>query len=148
MKFNQISFKFYQKRQRSLLKAKPETKFIEHTKKKRQFTNYVECFDIISNFISLCAPSLSQNTLWEMHQMIFSLSCWWQQAAAPPKDITHGKKRRVEGIKSLQEFAKKDSSSLLLSYIFSLLSHFMPRKSDNVFVLKIKVFSCLQRKTE
>ena len=35
MKFNQISFKFYQKRQRSLLKAKPETKFIEHTKKKK-----------------------------------------------------------------------------------------------------------------
>ena len=35
MKFNQISFKFYQKRQRSLLKAKPETKFIEHTNKKK-----------------------------------------------------------------------------------------------------------------
>lgn len=80
--------------------------------------------------------------------MIFSLSCWWQHATTPPKDITHGKKRRVEEIKSLQEFAKKYSSSLLLSYIFSLLSHFMPRKSDNVFVLKIKVFSCLQRKTE
>jgi len=83
-----------------------------------------------------------------MHQIIFSLSCWWQQATTPPNDIIHGKKGRMEGIKSLQELAKKDSSSLLLSYIFSLLSHFMPRKSDNEFVLKIKVFSCLQRKTE